>query len=188
MRARDFITEGMTFSPGILKDYVNQDGTKGEIITSEPWWVKRDEECFVCDGTGKRDSRECDYCKGAGVKNRIVSTAPELDVSNANGYAIMDMLGVEPDDLGIIYNKDLADVMRRLILLKNKGAEEYTKAPSTSQGPMRATKDDSGMTRIGRGATMHDFGRSQSQVERYIDKLIEIVRFAQKNNAHVSWA
>jgi GH24 family phage-related lysozyme (muramidase) len=52
---------------------------------------------------------------------------------------------------------------------------------------MRAYKDDNGQSRIGKGATMHDIGRSHAQVERYIDSLLSLMDFAQKNDCDVVW-
>lgn len=191
MRAKEFIVEGITFSPAVMKDYVDHEGKPGKLLTGEPWWRKEWKECFVCDGTGKETygdrSVTCGRCNGKGKMQEPVSDAPELSVSNSNGFAIQEMLGLEPDDSGTIYNKDLPKIMRRLIQLKNKGSSEYTQEPSTSQGPMRKTQTDQGITKISRGPTMHDYGRSQGQVDRYIDELIKIIKFAQENDAHISW-
>ena len=78
--------------------------------------------------------------------------------------------------------------MRKLILLKNTGVKDYVKPTSTNQGPMRKFKDENGLTAIGRGPTMVDIGRSESQVNRYVDHLIKIVKFAQDHKCGVSWS
>ena len=148
--------------------------------------------CEACSGAGKITDRNnkptsCPYCLGTGIDTDTVSTAPELQVSNANGYAIQEMLGLDPYYSGMIDNKDLPEVMRKLLRLKNKGSAEYTVEPSTSRGPARATKDEQGMSRISTGPTVHDYGRSQEQVDRYVDRLIELVKFAQANDAHINW-
>ena len=191
MRAKEFIIESMTFIPAVMKDFTDHEGKPSKLLTSEPWMRKEEQDCFLCDGTGKETygdmSRVCSRCHGTGKTEEEVSDAPELNVSNANGYAIQEMLGLDPDYSGTIYNKDLPQIMRRLIELKNKGSSEYTQEPSVSRGPMRKSKDDQGITKISPGATSHDFGRSQGQVDRYIDELIKMVQFAQKNNAHISW-
>jgi hypothetical protein len=193
MRAKEFLTEGMTFGPAEMREYTDEKGEKRVLVTGERWWKKVNRgDCYVCRGTGKMKDRNnndipCVYCRGTGIDTEMVSTAPELSVSNDNGAAIQEMLGLEPDYSGMIHNKDLPEVMRKLIKLKNQGSEEYTVAPSTSRGSARATKDDQGMSRITTGPTMHDYGRSQAQVDRYVDRLIELVKFAQANNAHINW-
>jgi hypothetical protein len=183
MRAFEFITEGMTFNPVVEKEF--SDGEK--YWTGSDWERKVTIDCRDCDGTGKDREHPCFYCKGTGKEEDIMSDAPELQVSNANGDIIQQMLGLDPDYSGVIYNKDLPDIMRRLIMLKNKGSQQYTKDASVDRGAMRRQSDDQGVARIGRGPTMYDAGRSQSQVDRYIDKLIEIIQFAQKNNTSVGW-
>ncbi len=191
MKSTEFITEGMTFSPSIAKKYIDHSGVEGTLLTSEPWNIKQEEKCWYCDGTGEEKYNDnvypCDRCGGKGVTLEVRSSAPELEVSNSNGYAIQEMLGLQPDYSGTIYHKDLPMIMRKLILLKNKGSKDHIVAPSTSKGPMRTGTSQQGITQISPGPTMHDLGRSQSQVDRYIEKMIELVQFAQKNNAHISW-
>jgi hypothetical protein len=56
------------------------------------------------------------------------------------------------------------------------------------RGQRRVSTDDAGMTRISSGPTFYNGGRTSAQVERYIDSMMEILDFAQKNNMDVSWA
>jgi hypothetical protein len=191
MRAKEFIVEGMTFSPAIEQEYIDDSGERRKLMTGEPWWAKSDEQCWVCNGTGKDPYTDgdidCGYCHGKKTYTKHGSTAPELNVSNVNGWEIQKMLGLDPDYAGTIYNKDLPNVMRKLIRLKNQGVEQHTQAPSVEQGKATHWKDDRGISHIIAGPKMHDAGRSNEQVMRYVDKLIELVQFAQKNNAHISW-
>lgn len=185
MKIRDLITEGMTFNAVVEKDY---DGKK--VWSSQDWETKQLETCWVCDGTGKENGYPCRRCEGMGKTEEYISTAPELQVSNSNGYEIQRMLGLtNPDYSGIIYNRDLPKIMRRLIQLKNQNTSKYTQYPSDQQGAMgKKYTDDQGITHIGRsGPRMIDMGRSQEQINRYIDTLIELVKFAQENDASISW-
>jgi len=182
----NMLVEGMTFEPVVEKKF-----SDGETYWGSIWQRKEEHDCPYCHGTGHEEedgkTYKCDYCYGKGKVNEIVSDAPELQVSNANGEMIQIMLGLDPDYSGIIKHKDLPAIMRRLIELKNRGSDQFTKDPSTTQGPMRRQSDDQGVTSIGRGPTMIDFGRSQEQVHRYIDQLIKIIQFAQKHNASLGW-
>jgi len=189
MRINDLLFEGMTFNPVILKDY---DGDK--VWSSTDWQSEQLEPCFLCDGTGKMrwsdGEHECDRCKGTGKTLEWVSSAPELSVSNSNGFEIQRMLGIiDPDYSGIIHHQDLPKFMRRLIQLKNQNTSKYTQEPSDERGPMgRQHTDDQGVTHIGHtGPRMIDAGRSQSQIDRYIDELIKIIKFAQEHGASISW-
>jgi hypothetical protein len=189
MRAKDFITESMTFGPTEEQSYVDNHGKQRKIWSGDRWWRKEEKQCWVCDGTGKDKYHgdTCDFCSGKGTYNDTVSDAPELNVSNSNGFAIQEMLGLNPEYSGIIFNKDLPTYIRKLILLKNKGSQEYTKDSTTTQGPMKKVGTDQNITSISRGPTMIDYGRSQTQVDRYIDELLKIMKFAQENNASLSW-
>lgn len=187
MRIQEIINEGMTFGPArkVVKN--------GEThITGHEWRSKQDVECPYCDGKGYEEyqgEREtCGYCRGQGSTNEWVSSAPELDVSNANGYAIQEMLGLDPDYIGHIENKDLPKIMQHLIRLKNQSLDQYTQDTVVDEPSMQRLPDEHGIARIGRtGPTMIHGGRTNAQVERYIDKLIEIVKFAQQHNADISW-
>lgn len=182
--------EGMTFHPVVEKEITTGE-YKGETYwTSSPWQREIPIDCRDCEGTGK-DNRgySCVYCHGTGKETETVSDAPELDVSNANGRAIQEMLGLDPDYSGVIEHRDLPAVMRKLILLKNKSSSQFTQDPSVETGSMgQTTSQDTNITHIGRqGPTMLNMGRSQSQVDGYIDELIKIVKFAQENNASLGW-
>lgn len=180
------LKESVTFDP-IVFDKENK-------YYHNPFGSKKEVKCWVCDGKGKesygKDEWDCDMCGGKGKREEWVSDAPELNVSNSNAFAIQQMLGIDdPDYAGHIDNKDLPDIIRRLIMLKNQGSEEYTEPGSITGNKMQRYKDpETGLDRIGRqGPMMYHMGRSSSQVERYIDKLLEIIKFAQQNNADLGW-
>lgn len=189
MKMKEIINEGMTFGPARM---LIKNGEK--YITGEEWWSKQDKECPFCHGKGYREyngeREECGYCYGKGNTNEWASSAPELTVSNANGYAIQQMLGIDdPDYSGHIEAKDLPKIMQRLIKIKNSKLDPYTEEPTIDKPTMQRLPDEDGVARIGKtGPTIISGGRSHEQVARYIDKLIEIIRFAQKNNATISWA
>jgi hypothetical protein len=183
MKIKELLNEGMTFNPVVEKEF----STGEKYWTGSDWERKMTINCRDCDGTGKDRTQLCVYCGGTGKEEDTVSDAPELQVSNANGEIIQQMLGLDPDYSGVIHNVDLPKVIRRLILLKNKSTQQYTADPKQERGPTQKWTDKQGITHIGPGATMYDLGTSQAQIDRYIDRLIEIVQFAQKNNASLGW-
>lgn len=173
----------------VTKSYIDD---KGRTVNDmSHFGDRKDVDCWVCDASGKSpyyDDVDCDYCEGKGKRNEFVSDAPEMNVSNSNGFEIQKMLGLEPDDSGMIENKDLSNFMQRLIQLKNSDTSQYTEPGSMSGGKIGTYKDQDGMDRIGKtGITMYNMGRSDTQVNRYIDDLLEIFKFAQDNDADVGW-
>lgn len=183
------LDESITFSVARLKD---EGGRK--IYDTAEFQKEVEAECWVCDGKGKDPHHtkhghdvECEMCKGSGKVKEYKTEFGELNVANSNAFEILSMLGVEQDYAGAIEKKDLANIRRRLIMIKNKGVEDHTSDTEVSQGKPRATKDDNGISRISRGPTVHNIGRTNDQVMRYIDKLLNIIDFAQKNDAIVVW-
>ena len=153
---------------------------------------KVEKACMDCEGSGKdpyHTDQACVYCQGTGKETEEKWDFPSLDVSYHNLRAIEAMLGLPEgeDSSGMIRNKDIPDMKRRLIMLKNKGSEHLTREPSTDQKRV-VDKDEHGNTRIGMGAKMIDLGLSQHQIDRYVDSLMQILDFAQKNNMNVTWA
>ena len=189
MKSRDFrkLNESIDFS--VTKSYVDDRGQT--IHDMSHFGERKDVDCWVCDGTGKDkfyDEAVCDYCEGKGQRLEFVSDAPEMNVSNSNGFKIIDMLGLEKDYAGHVDNKDLPMLMRRLIQLKNADTSQYTEPGSTTGGKIGTYKDKDGIDRIGRtGPMMYHGGTSDSQINRYIDQLIKIVKFAQENDADFGW-
>lgn len=193
MRASEILKESVTFSPVKLKKF--DDGreywTSDDFETEDP----NGEACWVCDGTGvdPRSSADrqvaCDYCNGKKILPSIIKNYTELNVANANAAAIADMLGYPEDTYGgIIPLEKLPEIRRKLIKLKNGDISNLTQEPTMDQGGMRRYTNDNGMTAIGRGPKMYDFGRSHSQVTHYIDTLLTLIDFCQKNGAALGWA
>lgn len=189
MKSRDFrkLNESIDFS--VTKSYVDDRGKT--IHDMSHFGERKDVDCWVCDGTGKDkfyDETDCDYCEGKGQRLEFVSDAPEMNVSNSNGFKIIDMLGLEKDYAGHVDNKDLPMLMRRLIQLKNADTSQYTEPGSTTGGKIGTYKDKDGIDRIGRkGPMMYNMGTTNDQVTAYIDQLIKIVKFAQDNDADFGW-
>ena len=148
---------------------------------------KTEMDCRDCEGSGEDRGEKCVYCQGTGKETEDHWDFPSLDVSYDNLRAIQDMLGLDDDSSGMIDHGDIPQMKRALIVLKNKGSEQYTKDSSVQQSRV-VGQDEYGNTSIGMGARMHDMGRSHAQVERYIEKLMDILDFAQKNDMNVTWA
>jgi len=190
MRLDEILKESVTFGVARLE---NRDGQK---VYSDPFVKKEMEKCWVCKGTGQEtyggyedadgkhhpeSKHTCGMCHGKGENEEWRTSYNELNVANGNAMEIQRMLGIDPDYSGAIKHDDLPAFRRHLIKLKNSDISGHTQEPNTEVGKMRAYKDDSGQSRIGKGATMHDAGRSHAQVERYIDSLLSLMDFAQKN-------
>lgn len=185
MRAKEFIKESVTFN--VAKEKEIEPGRK--VWSYEDFGNYTEEPCWVCHGTGEDPhyGGTCDYCNGKKVTKEWTPDAPELNVANANFSAIMDMLGIRNHDYGGVWTpEELPAIMKKLVKLKNTDTSGYTQEPTTDLGRMLKRKID-GMDTIGRGPTMHDMGRSQDQVTRYIDRLMDIIKYAQQHGAGVSF-
>ena len=181
MRAREIINESVTFGPARL--------VEPKMFSGEEWWQRVDAECPACEGTGEEEEwgddpkRKCWYCNGTGKVKQTQSTAPELDVSNANALVVLKILGIDKYDddelMGHIPSSKFPALQQRLLKLRNiAGKRQQFEIPSTT-------------TKRAGGPTMIDFGVSSEQVEHYIDRLMEIIKFAQDNdsdNVYLTWA
>lgn len=192
MRLDEILNESITFEPCVEIEYAP--GKKA--WSSEPFQQEdpNGEECWACDGSGiDIQSREdnpvpCGYCKGSKRIPSYIKHYNELNVSNSNGVAIAEILGMSAEDYsGLIPHEQLVDVRRKLIRLKNGDLNQFTDEPTVDQGGMRRYTDDNGMTAIGRGPKVYYGGRSNEQVMRYIDSLLALIDFCQKNNAALGW-
>lgn len=148
--------------------------------------------CWVCDGTGKDSyykNDECGMCHGDGKIDEWKSDYKELNISNANLSAVIDILGIHDDGeyCGALNVKDLPEIKRRLIRLKNTSIDKHTSDTDVDKQKAHVVKGEDGIHRITTGPTIYNIGRSHDQVMNYVDSLIDMIDFAQKNNATVTW-
>lgn len=185
MKTKEIINEGMSFHAVKQEDHPKF----GKVWSSKAFEINQMVRCWLCHGKGKdQEGNRCDVCDGKKFIKEPKSRGPELNVSNSNGYLIQKMLGLEPDYSGIITHDRLPTIMQQLIRLKNSNQSQYVQDPTTAQPKMRVSKDpETGLTKIGKGPTMIDMGVSESQITRYIDTLIDLVKFAQQNDASIGW-
>lgn len=207
MKLDEILNETVTFSP------MKYDEKTGEY---DHFTKKSTQECWMCDGYGveqyfdkeknkyydpsdldgygdvsKFEAIECRLCRGEGKILDEVPTGPELNVANRNATVILKMIGIEPDYAGEIPKDKLADIRRTLIKIKNQGVDKFTIEPKHEPSKLigRDVVDDDGIKKIQPryGAGIMDLGLSPEQIERYIDVLIDMIDFAQKNNATIGW-
>ncbi len=180
------LDESVTFSVAKIKKHEGRD-----MYDTTEFAKEAHIECRDCDGKGKYENgHECHYCKGSGKERTWEYDYEHLNVSNDNAAVIVKMLGVVRGDewSGAWKHEELPAIKRKLIKLKNGDTSGWTEGPSDEQGPTRAFRDENGMSRIGRGPRMISGGRSQAQIDRYVDALMDIVDFAQKHGAAVCWS
>ena len=184
MKLREILHESITFHP------VRKVEQNGQIyISGEEWEEPTRETCWYCDGHGTHDGQTCRACKGTGQIDTTRSTAPELNASNSNAYAILDMLQLPQDDAGVIPYEDLPGLRQRLIAIKNRSLEPYVQQPSTEHPRLVPRTVSQRVVSLQRqGPTVYNSGRSHEQVMRYIDHLLKIIDFAQKHKAMVGWS
>lgn len=183
---KQLLLESVTFHAAIIQD----DG-KRKMYDTAHFQKAEQQECWVCDGTGKDPyhSGECGMCDGKKEVTKYVTPYKSLNVSNSNAQEILNMLDQEMDDewCGAWEEKELPVIRRKLIAIKNKDSSKYVIPSSDTQGKARAVKDENGQSRISRGPRVIDGGVSSSQINHYVDTLLALIDFAQKNKAVVTW-
>jgi hypothetical protein len=199
MRLSEILNESVDFGAAkLIKDDPNYpDG----LYSGMEWGRYVDEPCDICNGTGMEHSDAYDYegkhypaqdwvcrmCDGKKTNKTWVSDYPELNVANMNAVAILNALGLDSSELvGSVPNSQLPELRRKLIKLKNNN-NSLLADPQEFGGEMRRYKDDNGMDKIGRSGKMYVGGRTNSQVDRYIDSLLKLCDWCQKNGADLVW-
>lgn len=184
------LTEGVTFRPAV-KEIID-----GETCIAFPpaGTTKVSEPCPGCEYGREHlgdnwNPEHCQDCLGAGEITDTVYNFPNLDVSYFQVSNVASMLGFDgdSDEHGWVEPSELPMVMRRLIALKNGDSSHHTSDNSFT--PSQRIVDKSGeITQIRSTPAIYSGGRSQETINRYIDRLIEIVRWAQEHNCGISWA
>lgn len=181
MKISDLLTEGISFSPMRL-----QDNTWSAKDFGRWGWST----CPNCNGTGNDPWRGyiCDQCDGERKIKTWISDAPDLNVSNSNGFALLKMLNLPADYTGVVEHQDLPELMRQIIRLKNKNLKQYSEPSRIERGSMKVDHDpETNLPRIQKGATVYHMGRTENQIEIYLERLINIIKFAQQNEAALVW-
>ena len=190
MKLNEVLEEGIEFHAATIEDHPKH----GKMISPHNM-RQEDVECWLCDGSG-RDKHapkyECGMCHGSGKIQEQVSDGPLLQVSNDNAHAIItDILGQEFDYGGVVEEKDLPLLRRKLMKMKNMEGERSSvrSDPSDEQKGMQRTGGSGNVTSIGRGGPrMIGPGRSDQRVLQYVDRLLKMVEYAMQHNLIVSWS
>jgi len=161
--------------------------------TKERYW-ESDLDDLPSDVRQRLEHIDCDFCRGEGEYEDFVPDGPEMNLANRNARVLLGLLGIEYDDAGTIWHKELPDLRRHIIRVLN--SDDIRKAaikPSETGGDItdkRAVKGDGGISRIvtRRSPKMIDPGTSEAQIERYFEDILKIIEFAQKNDYNVGWA
>lgn len=185
----DIVTESLLmetvfFHPSIMKHDENgiEFDFPSRTLTTVP--------CQGCEylKSYDMDTSNCEDCGGSGTEQKeSFEGFPSLNVGGHMAKMVAELLGSDSDeDSGFIEERDLPGTMRRLIAIKNSDMSGFEKEPSDMQ---RTRMDRSGdIPTIRKGPRMIGGGWSSREVEGVVDKLIEIVRWAQQNHMVVSWA
>lgn len=112
-----------------------------------------------------------------------VEGGPELRVANGNAHRILDVILPvsskynSSDYSGMITREEFPEVRRNIIKVLNSQKQQDKHISSTTIDQRKGH------------ATMIDFGMSEEQLKYYMDAIMNIIAFAEKNNsACISWA
>lgn len=137
---------------------------------------------------------ECPVCSGTGVLSRREDVWPELNLANANAFAIMRMVGVAPDYCGTLAHEALTSVVRGALRALNS---EVTRAPhllesvvEPAQASHSAVVNDGGQARIvqvGGRCEARWGGRDDDYLVDRARRLLDLLRFAQEQGEGITW-
>lgn len=185
------LKEGVTFNAVDLK--TGDDGkqytqARENKVTKECWVCRGEGVEYYTDDAGQRKPYECDYCHGKKTIEEWEAEGPEMQVSNANAFLICQMLGIEEDYVGMVHAKDIPKLLQRLMVLKNspKQANAHVRPDEVLKGQTRVDRSGD-VPQITSGPTIHSFGVDASRIQQYVDKMIEMCQFAQKNGMSIGW-
>jgi RecJ-like exonuclease len=151
--------------------------------------------CDGCEGSGKDWQDEdlpCDWCKGTGKMKKYEMPFDELNMANSAAEDFLSGIGINPRSNGELAGhldpQDLPALRRKLIKIKNGGVDSLTTPDDVSGGEMKVTRDKNNIPKIERTAKVFTSGRSEEQINRYIDELLKLIDFAQKNGGTITWS
>ena len=122
----------------------------------------------------------------------MVSTAPEVNMANANAADVLGLLGIPTEDLiGGIGVEDLPGFRRRIIRALNSDRShllrELQELEPGHAGVAVVVSDD-GVPRIERrGCRAYVGGVTDAQVERRLRDLMRLVAWAQPRGLGIAW-
>ncbi len=136
-------------------------------------------------------TKEVDYGDGD-VVLEIVSCLPEVNVSNDTASTLIDVLRLPVGARkleGSLSEPDLdAAIKQAFLALNNRGSiAQHVLEACEEVGPMRARKSNGGVTTIGRGAHLHDFGCSEDRIVRRVGHLLDLFKQARASGYTVCW-
>lgn len=155
-------------------------------------------DCPYCDGSGHdlyNENRVCDDCNGTKIYRDEEFVAPSLNMANAAAGELFAALGMQVNwDDGLIRNKDLPKIKRRLIELKNSASvrqkHTYDSYEEDRGQPQRYVDRSGEVPEIKtkhNGPRIFHFGMPEERLMRYIDTMIQIVDYAQKNGCDITY-
>lgn len=188
MRYRELI-ESVDVHPAELKVI---DGEK-YINFPENGVIKTSIPCPYCDEEGNSKyaaeygvKEPCDDCFGTRIQDNTEYKFPNLNVSNNNMKIVCDILQAPEDDHLWIPPERVDFYIKHLLKLKNSDTSRYTSTPSVDKGVIVDKSNE--IPQIKPRITVYNSGLSQDQIDRYVNKLLEIFIWAKKNGCGVSAA
>lgn len=118
----------------------------------------------------------------------VVSTLPELNVSQFNAFGFLSLMGLEPDDCGTITVEDMDALITRLLVLANRAGERaqlVSEAPPEDQR-MRFVQEGN-VVAVQRGPHIIGGAVTDERVLRYVTTMLDLLTQARKANYVVSW-
>lgn len=131
------------------------------------------EDCFECGGEGEV---------------HFYGTATEINVSNSNGFELLEVLGLPQDYYGQVRGSDeLATVVRRITKILNSDIDDEGIESSVQEGETKIVTDADGLQRVTKGATLIACGRAPGYIRSRLEQFRTLFLEAVQNDWDVVW-
>ena len=124
----------------------------------------------------------CLYCKGEGVVVDRIRREVELNWSNANALAVLEVLGLEPD-----YSGSITVPEARRAVMRAKSRSSLSEFERPEEVLTRPREVEEGVTEL-HSPYLHSFSQSEDEIRRKIERFETLVREAEANGAkNILW-
>jgi len=125
---------------------------------------------------------DCRYCGGSGVHITKVRRETEINLSNSNAMAILEVLGIKPDYDGSI---SLPEAKRALMKAKSRSSLKKFERPEEIL--TRPREIEEGVTEL-HSPYFYGQGLSESDIKERLEKFEKLIKEAEANGAkNILW-
>jgi hypothetical protein len=186
IKEKEKICMCVDFSTGEGETYKPHSGKKKELQemleSGDPEKEKIAREEAAKNSDPIRYKNKCFYCKGTGIETEKEKQDFEINYSNSNALAMLEVLGLPAEYNGEI---SIPEMKRALIRAKNRSSLEKFERPSETLTRLRKTEE--GVTEL-HSPYFYSQGLDKHDIEDRLGSIERLVKEAEANGAkHIVW-